>query len=665
MEAPLSRVEAILQNILGADNVLVPPQSRVEAILLAILNNTEYIHPGDPSRVEEILLAIKDGGSYDKKALSRVEDILIHKLNDEEYTDYSEDDLSRVEKLLIQWIDLHPEVIKELTTSSFPISILANGLPLLDYRIDGNTKQDGFPTPENPIEPEFCGDLVSIELDEPLRAVGDYKDTLDLGTKTYTKRIREYMITGEEDWCIQGSVNSPIFYMDVSSAYYASSGTLTNDAIVKGNPNNYYASRVYVDYGNRTSEYTIETLKKYLREQYTYGTPVKIYYAYRNPPEPTVVSDIPNGMIGNIEGYAVRNEEPTEGYQVDYSFNGKLLPSGKYQIYKTYKIPISSGGVNLFNLETVVEGFLKPNGTIDFPGQGWFTSDYIEINPSTVYTINPNSSYGSLAYHAFYDVNKSFISSVPSGFITVTSPNNAKYLRITFRPNSYDIMVNEGSTPLPYEPYVTPTVKNIYLGQVQTTRRIKKEVLTGEEDIGTNGVIGCCSLPLNEFINISGLVVISTHYSGVSSMPVREIRFGTIFRNRGCNIGIISNPTNVPTQAQIADFKSYLAQQYAAGTPVTVWYVLAEPEVGIFNEPLCRIGDYADSITFEQAGIEIPTLKKPNTTVIDVETSLEPSSMYLKYSEPSDGHAQKTPVLGTKDREIYVTPNNEVYALRR
>lgn len=36
---PQSRNEAILQNMLGADNVLEPPQSRVEALLQEILNS--------------------------------------------------------------------------------------------------------------------------------------------------------------------------------------------------------------------------------------------------------------------------------------------------------------------------------------------------------------------------------------------------------------------------------------------------------------------------------------------------------------------------------------------------------------------------------------------------------------------------------------------------
>ena len=48
---PQSRNEAILQNMLGADNVLEPPQSRIEALLQEILESggggggtTDYEH---------------------------------------------------------------------------------------------------------------------------------------------------------------------------------------------------------------------------------------------------------------------------------------------------------------------------------------------------------------------------------------------------------------------------------------------------------------------------------------------------------------------------------------------------------------------------------------------------------------------------------------------
>lgn len=49
-EAPESRNEAILQNILGADNDLLPPESRIETLLIALLNMLGG--GGDVSEVE-------------------------------------------------------------------------------------------------------------------------------------------------------------------------------------------------------------------------------------------------------------------------------------------------------------------------------------------------------------------------------------------------------------------------------------------------------------------------------------------------------------------------------------------------------------------------------------------------------------------------------------
>ena len=89
-------------------------------------------------------------------------------------------------------------------------------------------------------------------------------------------------------------------------------------------------------------------------------------------------------------------------------------------------------------------------------------------------------------------------------------------------------------------------------------------------------------------------------------------------------IGITSETTGA---AAITAFKSWLASQYAAGTPVTVWYVLAEPETGIVNEPLMKIGDYADTITMAQAGVTLPTVAGTNTLTVD--TTVQPSSVSI------------------------------------
>ncbi len=156
----------------------------------------------------------------------------------------------------------------------------------------------------------------------------------------------------------------------------------------------------------------------------------------------------------------------------------------------------------------------------------------------------------------------------------------------------------------------------IYLGQVETTRRIKKLVLTGEEywqlwngnyyssvidRKGATSTILC-----THFINISGGITYS-----INSSSGLKIASGA-----------------VPFVSSVDDLKEWLAAQYAAGTPVTVWYVLATEETAVVNEPLMKIGDYADTVSFAQAGVTIPTVNGAN--VLDMASSVKPSEVYIK-----------------------------------
>ena len=80
-----SRNCAILENILGAENVLEDPQSNIEEILQAILNTDTY--DKDPvSRIEEILIAILNGEECEiTDPRSENEEILLCVLNKEIY----------------------------------------------------------------------------------------------------------------------------------------------------------------------------------------------------------------------------------------------------------------------------------------------------------------------------------------------------------------------------------------------------------------------------------------------------------------------------------------------------------------------------------------------------------------------------------------------------
>lgn len=204
-------------------------------------------------------------------------------------------------------------------------------------------------------------------------------------------------------------------------------------------------------------------------------------------------------------------------------------------------------------------------------------------------------------------------------------------------------MLNAGEAILPWEPYgykipftnASQTVP-VYLGQTPTVRRIKKLMLTGEENITQHGVV-------NDIVGVrvptptvvaADSPLICTHARNVTWANFYSSRtYATVAANVGAGNSVVYMSAPNSEHNTLSDIKSYLAAQYAAGTPVTVWYVLATPETGIVNEPLAKIGDYADELHSTDAGVTIPTTQGNNTLTVD--TDLPPSSMTIVYKGKS------------------------------
>ncbi|MBQ5339845.1 MAG: hypothetical protein J6Z40_11860 [Oscillospiraceae bacterium] len=188
------------------------------------------------------------------------------------------------------------------------------------------------------------------------------------------------------------------------------------------------------------------------------------------------------------------------------------------------------------------------------------------------------------------------------------------------------LMLNLGSTALPYVPYgyainiTTSQTVPVYLGQTQTVRKIRKLVLTGEEDWKKDTNVGASARYNIAVSDIESGTnnVLSTHFIRNTSYEINT------FRTYRKNLYFSVNSSLYP---EVADFKAWLAAQYAACTPVTVWYVLATPQTGITNEPLAKIGTYADELHSTDAGIIIPTANGDN--VLTVDTDLQPSNVRI------------------------------------
>lgn len=172
----------------------------------------------------------------------------------------------------------------------------------------------------------------------------------------------------------------------------------------------------------------------------------------------------------------------------------------------------------------------------------------------------------------------------------------------------------------------------VYLGEVQSTRRIKKLVFDGAENwTAHSSISNLYRLDVNDYLFSESNIALCTHYKSIINTGAAGVSNGETCFYYGTSAAriIYIRDGNIST---VADFKSYLATQYAEGTPVTVWYIIAASETGIVNEPLMRIRNYADTVSYRQSGVNVPTTDGLN--VFDIDTTLKPSEVYLKYFSP-------------------------------
>ena len=281
-----------------------------------------------------------------------------------------------------------------------------------------------------------------------------------------------------------------------------------------------------------------------------------------------------------------------------------------------------------------------------------------KIEPNTTYTFSGKRSGAKDTYgRLFLFDEKPVVGVISTHFynfrhdssITFTTESNEVWCLVQNDDASeldvnYQMTLNSGSTALPYEPYGIKipissggTTTPVYLGEVETTRKIRKLVLDGTESIELNTVdknrlIIQAVYTLPQTGTETATNIICTHLVTLDAGTATALQQGIAMRYNGTDmlfgipfslVGATTDDTNATIRTKV---KSYLAAQYAASTPVCVWYVLATPTTGVVNEPLRKIGDYADTVS----GISIPTITGKDT--FDVETTLKPSEVSLAYT---------------------------------
>ena len=130
-------------------------------------------------------------------------------------------------------------------------------------------------------------------------------------------------------------------------------------------------------------------------------------------------------------------------------------------------VEFDCSGKNLFNKNTVVDGYLSQTGQIE-SNSGFKTSDFIKVMPNTSYFLN-NTNTRRLK---FYDINKNAITSdwdlTSAGSQSFTTLSNAYYLRFSIDINVIDIntvQLEIGTQATSCEPYIEPNEVTFNLGE--------------------------------------------------------------------------------------------------------------------------------------------------------------------------------------------------------
>lgn len=282
---------------------------------------------------------------------------------------------------------------------------------------------------------------------------------------------------------------------------------------------------------------------------------------------------------------------------------------------------------NLLNPVPYKEGYYINENGVETQATGQFNIWSFLPTTGQAYTLSLNTSLSgsTVRIHAYINgvwaeqVVYSAIQNLP---VIFTAPNNCDEIRISASSTATNhFMLNTGSTALPYEPYGfkipisnNSQTYNKYLGEVQTVRKIKKLVFTGQEIWSAT---------------TDSVYIDKTNFSGEPALEKSPL-YCSHYPNDVTGM-IMGNSWwfRCYGSTNVQNWKTYLQQQYANGTPVTVWYVLSSATTAIVNEPIRKIGNYVDILTAEQAGVEIPTNIGRNT--IDINTDIKPSEFYMKW----------------------------------
>lgn len=168
-EKPITRKEMYLDVATGGSTELPSPVTREEKYLAKIAG--ESVDIPTPVTRYEMLLAAVAGESYTLTPVTRLEIYLAKAAGQDVEIPQP---VTREEMYWFDYCGGTPTPPEREYTGAVPVTFVADGTPLLDYIIIGNTTQSGTPTPDSPVMPQGTGDKTANLFDKTTLENGIY-----------------------------------------------------------------------------------------------------------------------------------------------------------------------------------------------------------------------------------------------------------------------------------------------------------------------------------------------------------------------------------------------------------------------------------------------------------------------------------------------------------
>ena len=185
----------------------------------------------------------------------------------------------------------------------------SKGKVLKDYKLYGNSTQDGRPTPDNPIEIQSVGDLVADETSEyygkydiPIVVRGKNLIKYPYVTASRTMNGVKYTVNKDGSVTVVGTATAASYFILNSNVDFG------NSSIPENSTNGVYATSEGVRYNvsNHTVSINVasgETVDKIVYPQIEYGTTATEYEPYQGSETIHIYLDEPLRKVGDYADY--------------------------------------------------------------------------------------------------------------------------------------------------------------------------------------------------------------------------------------------------------------------------------------------------------------------------------------------------------------------------